>query len=106
MAVGAGSLIGVGINFTPLRDSVAGQIILLFIFFCMPLFAGYATARFSAIGEGFNGAVAGLASFSIPVMLAAIAQPVPLLSILGGAILAAGFGFTGSLLARARRPNV
>jgi len=102
MSVAGGSLLGIAINFSPLGGSLAGQIALLFIFFCMPLFAGYVTARFAAIGEGFNASVAGLIAFSIPVVLASISEPIPLLSLLGGAILATGFGFLGALLARAR----
>ena len=68
----------------------------------MPLVAGYVAARFAVIGHRFNGSVAGLAAFAIPVLMASITQPVPLLSLAGGAVLAAGFGYAGALLYQAR----
>ncbi len=103
VAIGTGTLIGIGINFTPIGGGPGSEIVLLFVFFAMQLMAGYVAGRFSGRSQGFNGAVSGLGTFAVPVVLSSIAQVVvPLLNVLGGAVLAMGFGFAGGLLTRNR----
>ncbi|MBT8201466.1 MAG: hypothetical protein KJO36_13205 [Acidimicrobiia bacterium] len=103
IAIGTGSLLGIGINFTPLAGSRGAEVALLFLFFSMQMLAGYIAGRFSISSHGFNGAVAGLGTLAVPVLLSSIAQlSVPLLNVFGGAILALGFGYAGGLLTKGR----
>ncbi len=101
VAIGLGSLIGVGINFTPIGGTAGGEVALLFLFFSMQFLAGYVTGRFAASSRAFHGAVAGLGTFAVPVLLSSVSQiALPLLNVLGGALIATGLGYAGGLLTR------